>query len=73
MSYKNIKKLFAVKKLKKTGNLLNLNKLLFPRQAHRSGTIEVLVFNPEWIFNYECLLAHEICQINFTDACCTHK
>ena len=38
-----------------------------------SSTTEVLVLNPEWIFNYECLPVHEICQINFTDACCTHK
>ena len=44
-----------------------------PSVTSTSGATEFLVFNPEWIFNYECQLVHETCPINFTDACCRHK
>ena len=44
-----------------------------PSVTSTSGATEFLVFNPEWIFNYECQLVHETCRINFTDACCRHK
>ena len=44
-----------------------------PSVTSTSGATEFLVFNPEWIFNYECQLVHETCPINFTDACCWHK
>ena len=44
-----------------------------PSVTSTSGATEFLVFNPEWIFNYECQLVHETCRINFTDACYRHK